>query len=181
MTDGQIELGQNHFQTETDLSIDKIPEPTNAYRINERRFGIASFSKNKPYLITYGLASCKAFILYDRESRSGLLAHLSVVNDLDATLEELVAKFNKDLSQIDISLVQGGSQIESPKWPTLDQISQNLIAKGAKHITFDPNFSKSSQPRGVALNLGTGKVSEIDNSRSWTWSKTQDISINQEI
>ena len=42
-----------------DLSIDKIPEPLTAYRINEGRYGVKTFSPDKPYLITYGLSACK--------------------------------------------------------------------------------------------------------------------------
>ena len=172
-----------------DLSKDKIPEPLNSYRIREGRYGIASFSPERPYLITYGLSACMAIVVYDSKARKGLIGHLSTVKGLDKVIKGLFSEFQGDLNQATISIVVGSSvgsgdaanfgTQEHHFWPSLGQLISAITMHNPKTIEIDDKYS--THPRGIALNLETGEVKEIDNSREWTWSDQQDTSLNRRI
>lgn len=172
-----------------DLSQDRVPEPLNAYRVGEGRYGMVSFSPERPYLITYGLSACKALVIYDSKGRKGLIAHLSTVKDLDGVINGLFSEFQADLDQVVVSVVVGSSEDrggaanlgtqEQRYWTSLEQLVNAIVVHHPKTIQIDGKYN--THPRGIALNLKTGEVKEIDNSKGWTWSNQQVTSINRRI
>ncbi|OGE27034.1 hypothetical protein A3C32_03770 [Candidatus Daviesbacteria bacterium RIFCSPHIGHO2_02_FULL_41_14] len=172
-----------------DLSEDKMLEPLNAHRIGEGRYGIASFSPEKPYLITYGLSACKAVVMYDPKDHKGLIAHFSAVKDLDKIIKGLFSEFQGTLDEATVCVVVGSSEgtadaagfgtQERRFWPTPEQLVNDVTTHHPKIILIDDKYNP--HPRGIALNLETGEVKEIDNSKGWTWSDQQDTSLNRRI
>lgn len=168
-----------------DLSVDKIAEPLNAYRVNEGRYAIAAFSREKPYLITYGLLTCKGIIFYNQATKKGLVCHLSTVRDLSKTIASLVTDFGENPAVSDVFVVESTSAKKTMSgnhyWPSTGQLALGLKKIGFRKIFVDANQAGIKTPRGISLNLETGDVREIDNSNRWTWSKQQDTSTNRYI
>lgn len=129
-------VSQSNF-VEIDLSTEKIPEPLNAHRINEGYFGLATFSPERPYMITYGLSACKCLILYDKGSKTGLVAHISLVHDLGAVIDTLLSALNGNHSQAKVYLIEGSAsatressswlKTAPPYWPSTEQLLAALI------------------------------------------------------
>ena len=172
-----------------DLSKDKISEPLNAYRVGEGRYGMISLSPERPYLITYGLSACKAVVIYDARVHKGLIAHLSTVKDLSKVINGLFSEFQGDLDQAIVSVVVGSSEgrgddanfrtQEHRYWTSLERLVDAIVVYHPKTIQIDDKYNTHS--KGIALNLETGEVREIDSSKGWTWSDQQDTSINRRI
>ena len=172
-----------------DLSQDKIPEPLNAYRVNEGRYGVASFSPERPYLITYGLSACKAVVVYDAKVHKGLIAHLSVVKDLGKVVKGLLSEFQDSLDEVSVCIVVGANEGTTDSasfgrreryfWPPIERVVDNIALYHPKTIFIDAK--SNPHPRGISLNLETGEIREIDNSKGWTWSNQQDTSLNRKI
>ncbi len=158
---------------QVDLSKDKMLEPLNAHRIGVGRYGIVSFSPENPYLITYGLSVCKAIVMYDAKDHKGLIAHLSTVNDLERIIKGLFSEFQGDLSQTTMSIVVGSSEgtenaanfgtQERRFWTSLEQLVNIIAVHHPKTIQVDDKYN--THPRGIALNLESGELKEIDNSK----------------
>lgn len=168
------------------LTADKIKEPINAYRINEGRFGFATFREDRADLLTCGLDSCKGLVFADRAKRIGLLAHLAVVNDLEKVVTGLVKEFHGVFSEADAFIIFGSYQLPNIKvgiwggnFPTIDDLITEVSKHNPKRLYVDDQ--KDTGIRGITLNLGTGEVKEIDGKNGWTWSEQHDTSINRWI
>jgi hypothetical protein len=176
---------------EIDLSTEKVPEPLNAHRVNERYYGLATFSSERPYMVTYGLSACKCLILYDKGAKTGLIAHISLVQDLGAVIDTCLSALNGNYLQAKVYLIEGSASAtrESPSWlktappywPSTEQLLEELNRRNVRNILLDSNRENSGLPRGVVLDLESGEVKELDNTNGWTWSKEQDVTLNRHL
>lgn len=189
MADSLVETGIFHSKrVEIDLSPEKVPEPVNAHRINEGYFGLATYSSERPYMVTYGLSACKCLIMYDETTKRGLVAHISLVHDLGAVIDKCLSAFDYNVSQTKVYLVEGSAaetrelpswlKTAPPYWPTTEQLLEELSRRNIRNITLASNREKTGLPRGVVLNLESGEVKELENTHGWTWSKQQDTTLN---
>lgn len=161
-----------------DLTRDKVKEPLDAHRVEQGRYAIATYSPDRPFLLTYGLASCKGIVFYDKKSRKGLMCHLASVEDLNKVVEGMVSKFGADLSESKVYIVMGNHQNrrEHP-WPTIEQLAIEIGKHKPARLFIDAN--KSVRAKGIVLNLETGELKELDGSKGWSWSRQQDTSHNR--
>ena len=164
-----------------DLTNEKIEEPLNAYRVESTRYGIAQFTPECPYIATFGVASCKVIAFYNPTEKKGLIAHVSVARNTDAVVERLVSDFG-GIQSSDCYIVGGTNQARNiggtHQWPTTEELSERLQKFHPGSLSIDGGVQDWG-PRGVALNLGTGELKEVDGSRGWTWSKEHDTSVNK--
>ncbi len=183
-------VSQSNF-VEIDLSTEKVPEPLNAHRINEGYYGLATFSSERPYMVTYGLSACKCLILYDEATKTGLMAHISLVHDLGAVIDTCLSALNGNYLQAKVYLIEGSAsetkelpswlKTAPPYWPTTEQLLAALNQRNIRNILLDSNREKLGLPRGVVLDLESGEVKELDNTNGWTWSKEQDVTLNRHL
>lgn len=160
------------------LTENKIKEPLNSHRVGENRYDIATYSQERPYLITYGLSACKALVFYNSTEKKGFIAHISVTGNLKDVIDRFIADLG-NLTDADCYVVNGGRQAEGGQWPEVESLIVELSRYQPKSLSI--NRSGVDKPRGVALNLENGELSEIDNSSGWTWSDSQDVTINKRI
>ncbi len=176
---------------EIDLSTEKVPEPLNAHRVNEGHYGLATFSSERPYMVTYGLSACKCLILYDEGTKTGLIAHISLVQDLGAVIDTCLSALNGNYSQAKVYLIEGSAsetrespawlKTAPPYWPSTEQLLEELSRRNIRNIAVDSNREDSGLPRGVVLDLETGEVKELDNTQGWSWSKDQGVTLNRRL
>ena len=82
-----------------------------------------------------------------------------------------------DMHDCDVCVVQG-TQAGNPFWPTLEDIASYFMRNNPRTLRLDNNTAGPAI-RGIALNLTNGKVSEIDGSKGWTWSRYHDTSSDE--
>ena len=123
----------------------------------QREYIITS-SQQTDYVQTYGVYTCVALTLYDRESKIGILTHLDAQTDVEKELPKLVSAIGNNSLE---ARVFGGLKNSSSDLAgkILKQLKKLNIQVVEKDIYQDSNSSKS-----VMLELDTGKVfSYIEN------------------
>lgn len=153
---------------EVNIAAHTIPEPMNAYSVDENRFMVAQYTPETPYMLTCGLIVCKAVIIHNPETQKCLVAHVSRGGDLDDNMTQIVNGFEDDLRETNITIVEA-SRANSIYWPTIDSLASYFQAHKPRSLRVDRN-PKNTSVRGVSMHLGSGKISEIDGSKGFTWS-----------
>ncbi len=189
-----VEHSENLKVQNIDLSKEKVAEPFNAWRVHEGYFAVETYSSAWPYIVTYGLDSCKEIAIYNANNKKGAVCHLAMVHDLDAVVNGLVTEFGGDLTLSEAFVVVGTHQVanrdtkslanlfgrgEKYYWPTGNQLIETLGKFNPNSLSVDKNYGK--HPRGITLNLENGQLKEIDNAKIWSWSRKQNISGNKTV
>ena|SRR5665213_571607 len=164
---------------EVDLSQNMIPEPVDAYRVEESWFAVADSASDRPHMITRGLYVCKGIVIYDPLVRKGLVSHISIADDFEADMDKLVQGFGGELGEADVHLVQA-THASRPGWPTLSSLSDYFLAQNPRTLVTDKNIAGNSI-RSISLDLSSGRVEEIDMSLGWADDSHHDRSLNQRV
>ncbi len=152
-----------------------VPEMQDAYRVDEGRYAILSYDPTKEdFLITLGLSSCKAIIIYDSSSKKGGIFHLSFFSSHEKflfSLKKFLNEFDSAPETLATTVVHGHRQSEDEGWPTLDDITSNLQKFGISDISIDASNGKI---KGIALKLSTGDIMELSHDGiGWGWYDSQ--------
>ena len=117
-------------------------------------------------------------VLYGLIAGTGLLLFYITIVSIFQGFEFAIMNF-RSLWYWIIPLAAGFGTQERRFWPTPEQLVNDVTTHHPKIILIDDKYNP--HPRGIALNLETGEVKEIDNSKVWTWSDQQDTSLNRRI
>ena len=172
-----------------DLAQDQIEAPSNAFVILEGRFGVASYSEERPSLLTRDLITCKMISFYRPEVKKGLLAHLYRIPEgsLGIVIGGLVTAFNEDLTGSDVHIVVGSDPEDSIRdgyeshqrfAPSWEQIADEILKHQPRRVLVDAEYRGSRYDRCVALFLGNGEVKEVDR-KVGRYFESQDYSLSQ--
>ncbi len=172
-----LEQAKSETVSEVDLTVNTITEPLDSYRVGEGYFAVAEYSRERPYIITYGLSVCKGIVMYDPDKKRGLVAHLAWAEDAETSLSGIVDSYEDSLQSSDVLTVQTSTEGNPEYWPTLESVTELLLRHNPRSLAIDKN-TQGTWVRGIALHLGNGQVSEIDPTKAWRWSKEQDTSRN---
>lgn len=144
-----------------------LNEEVNCVFVEENEYFVSEYSVEESYIATHGLHVCKGIAIYSPESKRGLLAHLSHVEQLDSSLETLVSAFAQDITTAEVTIVMAIQDREEGLWATtVDEIADQFTDLGANNINIDRNRSNRII-RGIAFNLEDGRVSELETEDPW--------------
>lgn len=136
-------------------------EPVTYAEVNEGEFLGANSSADYSHLLTLGVYTCKVITIHNPDTGDGLLAHLDGTTRLANVLATVVDTFPDDLKTADIKVVQATVSEDTYLWPTIESVADFFARYSPRSLRLDRNQTTRTD-RGVALDLMTGAVHDID-------------------
>jgi len=110
-----------------------------------------SISEPNEALVTYGLGPCIALVLYDEESKTGMLAHvdgLTSIFDDENSLREIVGRYldNKEPEKLKAYVIGGNTNMSEKTIQNISMIlqsnrikitGQDILGDGSKSVILD--------------------------------------------
>lgn len=138
-------------------TIDRPGEP----EVYQREY-MVSYHYDHAFIQTFGVSTCVALILYQPESKKGLVAHIDAPTDIQRELQRFGKEF--DWTKVEVSVLGG-----LPHDPTrlYAKVLAQVKALGGKLIREAQN-TPPSMSMNLRLNLATGEVSTYLEGHSTT-------------
>lgn len=171
--------------------LETMAAPEDSFEVKENTFAVASAADGRRFLYTSGLYDCKSIIAYSSSTQKATMAHLSCTEDPEGAIAKILQASSIPTPDMRVTIVTGSrydktNDSDAPAWgdedliyPSLRRIQIALEAQGVRNIATDI-AEDPAKPRSVALDLTTGRIHEVDDSKIIDWSKLDD-SRNQVI
>ncbi len=124
-------------------------------------YGMYKFDRQTDGILTEGLASCIALVLFHRETKTGLVAHFWPFKDVKDSFK----KIESDLKRLGIDPNQLEGSVQNGAYPTLESTAARIVAHtrkmGVKKLRvsiFGTSSFQGNNPMNVVLELHSGAL-----------------------
>lgn len=145
-----------------DLSLDTVAEPGPAISVGEGNYAVAQYSPGSTVMLSRDFLVCKWVSVYDHDSRSGMVAHISRGDNYQIGLKRALDAYGQDLGNSEVHIAQTRIIPDNRDWPGIESIVNFFLEYGPKRLVIDTNRNgRGCSRRGFLLDLCDGAVEEI--------------------
>jgi chemotaxis receptor (MCP) glutamine deamidase CheD len=144
----------------------KHPDVREAVEVSQREYTISD-ARTHLFVETASLATCVGVTLYDRQTTTGLLAHVDAPTRLGPSFERVFQEFTKrgiPLSRLEAHVIGGQTHPSHPEQDRYDHLASDLLATlhEAGIQVVETDLGGENAVRAIMLELDTGEVFDFD-------------------
>jgi len=130
--------------------------------VMQGEYSIIKYSENTPFMHTYGILNCFALTIYDKETKTGFLAHIDTTEKAKS-LNKILGRLKYqgfDTKSCEARIIGGQDYIEME---TVKEIQKQLNAKNFSIVEMDLfRLNAGNIESNIQLDLNTGEVTNFE-------------------